>query len=70
MSEQMNGRISGTGYKIGGLLLIILSIFLLLGGLYLPVAVFPVWLLRGLDIAGLILLAAGIVMYKVLKTKR
>lgn len=67
MSEQMNGRMSGTLSKICGLLLIILSIFLLLGGLYLPAAVFPVWLLWGLDISGLFLLAAGIVLYKVLK---
>ena len=58
---------SGTGSKIGGLILIILSIFLLLGGLYLPPAVFPVWGLRGLDIAGLLLLILGIVLYKVLK---
>ena len=67
MSERMNGRISGAVSKIGGLILIILSIFLLLGGLYLPAAVIPVWTLRGLVIAGLILLAVGIVMYKVLK---
>ena len=58
---------SGTGSKICGLIFIIISIFLLLGGLYLPAAVIPVWILRGLAIAGLILLAAGIVMYKVLK---
>ena len=58
---------SGTGSKICGLILIIISIFLLLGGLYLPAAVISVWILRGLDIAGLILLAVGIVMYKVLK---
>ena len=58
---------SGTGSKICGLILIIISIFLLLGELYLPAAVIPVWILRGLDIAGLILLAVGIVMYKVLK---
>ena len=58
---------SGTGSKICGLILIIISIFLLLGGLYLPTALIPVWILRGLDIAGLILLAIGIFMYKVLK---
>lgn len=58
---------SGTGSKICGLILIIISIFLLLGGLYLPSAVIPVWILRGLDIAGVFLLAVGIVMYKVLK---
>ena len=58
---------SGTGSKIYGLIFIVISIFLLLGGLYLPAAVIPVWILRGLDIAGLILLAVGIVMYKVLK---
>ena len=58
---------SGTGSKICGLILIIISIFLLLGGLYLPAAVISVWILRGLAIAGLILLAVGIVMYKVLK---
>ena len=58
---------SGTGSKRCGLILIIISIFLLLGGLYLPAAVIPVWILRGLDIAGLILLAVGIVLYKVLK---
>ena len=57
---------SGTGSKICGLILIIISIFLLLGGLYLPAAVIPV-ILRGLDIAGLILLAVGILLYKVLK---
>ena len=67
MSERMNGRISGAVSKIGGLILIILSIFLLLGGLYLPAAVIPVWILRGLAIAGVFLLAVGIVMYKVLK---
>ena len=58
---------SGTGSKICGLIFIIISIFLLLGGLYLPAAVIPVWLLWGLDIAGLFLLAVGIVMYKVFK---
>lgn len=58
---------SGTGSKICGLILIIISIFLLLGGLYLPAAVISVWILRGLDIAGVFLLAVGIVMYKVLK---
>ena len=58
---------SGTGSKICGLILIIISIFLLLGGLYLPAAVIPVWILRGLDIAGLLLLAIGIFMYKALK---
>ena len=63
----MNGRMSGTVSKICGLLLIILSIFLLLGGLYISPAVFPVWLLRGLDIAGVLLLVAGILLYKVFK---
>jgi len=58
---------SGTGSKICGLIFIVISIFLLLGGLYLPAAVIPVWILRGLDIAGLILLAVGILLYKVLK---
>nr|WP_298678547.1 hypothetical protein [uncultured Treponema sp.] len=58
---------SGTGSKICGLIFVIISIFLLLGGLYLPAAVFPPWLLWSLDIAGMVLLAAGIVMYKVLK---
>ena len=58
---------SGTGSKIYGLIFIIISIFLLLGGLYLPAAVIPVWILRGLDIAGLLLLAVGILLYKVLK---
>lgn len=58
---------SGTGSKICGLILIIISIFLLLGGLYLPAAVISVWILRGLDIVGVFLLAVGIVMYKVLK---
>ena len=58
---------SGTGSKICGLIFIIISIFLLLGGLYLPAAVIPVWILRGLAIAGLLLLIVGIVMYKVLK---
>lgn len=58
---------SGTGSKICGLIFIIISIFLLLGGLYLPAAVIPVWILRGLDIAGLLLLAIGIFMYKALK---
>ena len=58
---------SGTESKICGLIFIIISIFLLLGGLYLPAAVIPVWILRGLDIAGLILLAVGILLYKVLK---
>lgn len=67
MSEQMNGRMNGTVSKICGLILIILSIFLLLGGLYLPAAVFPVWLLWGLDIAGVLLMIFGIFLYKVLK---
>ena len=58
---------SGTGSKIYGLIFIVISIFLLLGGLYLPAAVIPVWILRGLDIAGLLLLAVGILLYKVLK---
>lgn len=58
---------SGTGSKICGLILIIISIFLLLGGLYLPAAVISVWTLRGLAIVGVFLLAVGIVMYKVLK---
>ena len=58
---------SGTGTKICGLIFILISIFLLLGGLYLPVAVFPAWLLWSLDIAGVLLLGLGIVMYKVLK---
>ena len=58
---------SGTGSKIYGLIFIIISICLLLGGLYLPAAVIPVWILRGLDIAGLLLLAVGILLYKVLK---
>ena len=58
---------SGTGSKIYGLIFIVISIFLLLGWLYLPAAVIPVWILRGLDIAGLILLAVGILLYKVLK---
>ena len=40
-------------------------IFLLLSGLYLPAAVFSVWLLRILDIAGLVMLAGGIILYKV-----
>ena len=58
---------SGTGTKICGLIFIIISIFLLLGGLYLPSAVFPAWLLWSLNIAGLFLLATAILMYKVLK---
>ena len=58
---------SGTGSKICGLILIIISIFLLLGGLYLPAAVIPVLTLRGLAIAGVFLLAVGIFLYKVLK---
>ncbi|MGP1530209.1 MAG: hypothetical protein ACTTI3_07760 [Treponema sp.] len=58
---------SETCYKVSGLIIIIISIFLLLGGLYLPAAVFSVWLLRLLDIVGLLLLVAGILIYKVLK---
>ena len=58
---------SGTGSKICGLIFIVISIFLLLGGLYLPAAVIPVWILRGLAIAGVFLLAVGILLYKVLK---
>ena len=58
---------NGTGYKVWGLIFIIISIFLLLGGLYLPEAVFSVWILRLVDIAGILLLVAGILMYKVLK---
>lgn len=58
---------SETGYKVSGLIIIIISIFLLLGGLYFPADVFSVWILRLLNIAGFLLLAAGILMYKVLK---
>lgn len=63
----MSRQMSGTGSKICGFIFIIIGIFLLLGGLYLPAAVFPVRLLWGLDIGGVILLVVGILMYKVLK---
>ena len=56
---------SNNKQKVWGLSLIIISIFLLLSGMYLPAAVFSVWLLRILDIAGLVMLAGGIILYKV-----
>ena len=56
---------SNNKQKVWGLSLIIIRIFLLLSGLYLPAAVFSVWLLRILGIAGLVMLAGGIILYKV-----
>lgn len=63
--KQERKYMSNNKQKVWGLSLIIISIFLLLSGLYLPAAVFSVWLLRILDIAGLVMLAGGIILYKV-----
>ena len=54
--------------RIIGIVTIIISVFLLIGGLYLPQAnVLPVVTVSSL-VAGIILLIVGIVFYKILKT--
>ena len=58
---------SDTLYKMIGILSIILSIFFLLGALYLSAEVVSMLANRLCLVIGLILLASGIVFYKVLK---
>ena len=58
---------SDTQYKMIGIFSIFLSIFLLLGALYLSAEVVNVLISRLCLIIGLVLLAGGIVFYKVLK---
>lgn len=67
MNKKERNPMSETTKKLCGLSLIIVSIFLLLAGLYLPVSVVPLWMLRMLDAAGLLFLIGGIIAYKVLK---
>lgn len=55
-------------WRIIGILLIIISVYLIAGGLYLPQAgINPVITVISLS-AGLILLIAGIVFYKIIKS--
>ena len=58
---------SDTQYKMIGILSIILSVFFLLGALYLGVDVVPMLVIRSCWFAGLILLGGGIVFYKVMR---
>ena len=67
MNKKERTPMSETTKKLCGLSLIIVSIFLLLAGLYLPATVVPLWILRTLDAAGLVFLIGGIIAYKVLK---
>lgn len=54
--------------RITGIVIIIISVFLLIGGLYLPQAgISPAVTFTSL-VAGLVLLIVGIVFYKILKT--
>ena len=68
MNKKERTPMSETTKKLCGLSLIIVSIFLLLAGLYLPATVAPPWLLRIFDAAGLLFLIGGLIAYKVLKT--
>lgn len=58
---------SDTQYKMIGIFSIVLSIFFLLGGLYLSADVVPVLASRLCLIGGLVLLIFGVVFYKVMK---
>ena len=58
---------SDTQYKMIGIFSIFLSIFLLLGALYLSTDVVNVLVSRLCLIIGLVLLGGGIIFYKVLK---
>lgn len=54
--------------RLLGILTMIISVFLLIGGLYLPQAgIAPVITVTSL-VAGIVLLIVGIVFYKILKT--
>lgn len=68
MNKKEHTSMSETTKKLCGLSLIIVSIFLLLAGLYLPATVAPPWMMRILDAAGLLFLIGGLIAYKVLKT--
>ncbi|MCR5616507.1 MAG: hypothetical protein K6F45_10130 [Saccharofermentans sp.] len=54
--------------RLIGILLIILSVFMLIGGLYLPQAGIESAITVTCLVAGIVLLIAGIVFYKILKT--
>ena len=58
---------SNTVYKMVGIFCIIISIFVLLGALFLTADFVPVLVNRLCWIVGLALLACGVIFYKVLK---
>jgi membrane-bound ClpP family serine protease len=54
--------------RMTGIILMILSVFLIIGGLYLPHAGIAAYITVSLLVAGIILLVLGIVFYKILKS--
>ncbi|MDR1438971.1 MAG: hypothetical protein LBJ10_02870 [Clostridiales bacterium] len=60
---------SNAAYKMAGIFCIILSIFALLGGIFLPAPVVPALANRLCWIVGLALLAGGVVLYKVARNE-
>lgn len=56
-----------TSFKLLGLNCIILSIFLFLGGLYIPKIMITSWINTVLKILGWMFLLGGIFLYKILK---
>ncbi|MCR5720692.1 MAG: hypothetical protein K6F84_09000 [Lachnospiraceae bacterium] len=59
---------SKNSIRITGIILMMVSVFLLIGGLYLPQAAVSKIVTNICLIAGLVLLIVGIVFYKVLKS--
>ena len=54
--------------KIIGFVTMIISVFLIMGGLYLPQAEIPAFITIPCLVSGIILCVIGVVFYKILKT--
>ncbi|MCR5166423.1 MAG: hypothetical protein K6C13_04290 [Oscillospiraceae bacterium] len=52
-----------------GMIMMILSVFLLIGGLYLPQTDIPDGITSACTVSGLLLLITGIIFYKILKNE-
>ena len=60
---------SESAYRIAGIFTLVISIFFILGGLFIPIEGENGLLISGSLIFGIILLATGTALYKIVKTK-
>lgn len=55
--------------RLTGMILMLISVFLIIGGLYFPAAGVAAYITVSLLVTGIVMLVAGIVFYKILKTE-